>query len=745
MISIGADDGAEYSGVYVPITDANTKNIYYNSIYVGGTSSAGDSYGFLRGNNTTPIHARNNIFSNFRTGGAGSHYGIGTLNTAWNSTYVNSNGYYSANSATIGNWNGDDDTFDEWVVHSGEDAHNLSNETEPEFTDASICDLHLDPINSCDFSRFGEPIVTVTVDYDGDARHATYPDIGADEFVYSGDGAYTWTGKIDTDWDDIYNWTCVEMPDGAAAITIPDVVNDPILQRALPATTLSCNTIDIETNADLFINPGNSLTMTGAINIDGTLTLQSPSDGEQSGSFIDNGTITGAGVMHAERFFTVGVYHYFSSPIENAGGNANSSLFCTSASGYFNPNLYTYDETFDLNGWTGAGSETTNPTGTDPFEPDSLVPGWEFVRENEAASNVNLTQGTGYAFYDESNKLVTFIGDPATGDKSYSGLSHTVNDPFSDGDIRHHYDGWHLIANPYPSSIDWDNIAGAAGANLTNLDNAIYVWVGDHLTGAYAEYVNETAGGVGGLDQFVAPMQAFFVHAKVAGSAGFTLDNSDRVHSKADFLKKKTEKDNLITLKITKAGLSTKTTVYFIPEATTEFDGQYDAFKMFAPYSQCPQFYSITPKNQTKLSISALPENFSDNTTVPLGIRSSDGGQTTISLEKFNGFEQTHVYFEDIYTGEIFNLRDRTEYSCNIASGYVSDRFVLHFNLNQAPVYTNMIENQEATEDIEFYFQFNENTFIDPENDEITYNALLSNKNSLPAWLNFSAETRTFS
>jgi Ca2+-binding RTX toxin-like protein len=65
--------------------------------------------------------------------------------------------------------------------------------------------------------------------------------------------------------------------------------------------------------------------------------------------------------------------------------------------------------------------------------------------------------------------------------------------------------------------------------------------------------------------------------------------------------------------------------------------------------------------------------------------------------------------------------------------------------LNQAPTLANAIPDQTASEDIAIAYQIPVNTFADADaGDVLTYTASLSNGAALPAWLSFSAATRTF-
>lgn len=63
---------------------------------------------------------------------------------------------------------------------------------------------------------------------------------------------------------------------------------------------------------------------------------------------------------------------------------------------------------------------------------------------------------------------------------------------------------------------------------------------------------------------------------------------------------------------------------------------------------------------------------------------------------------------------------------------------------NQAPIVSNAIPNQSATENSLFTFQFASNSFSDPDGDTLTYSATLSSGAALPAWLTFTSGTRTF-
>ncbi|MEJ1416216.1 MAG: putative Ig domain-containing protein [Candidatus Sedimenticola sp. (ex Thyasira tokunagai)] len=78
-----------------------------------------------------------------------------------------------------------------------------------------------------------------------------------------------------------------------------------------------------------------------------------------------------------------------------------------------------------------------------------------------------------------------------------------------------------------------------------------------------------------------------------------------------------------------------------------------------------------------------------------------------------------------------------------------SSDFVLSVeNSNDTPVVTNVVINQQATEDITFIFTVPADTFMDDDaihGDTLTLSATLADGTDLPSWLNFDTATQTFS
>ncbi|MBF0185910.1 MAG: putative Ig domain-containing protein, partial [Magnetococcales bacterium] len=79
------------------------------------------------------------------------------------------------------------------------------------------------------------------------------------------------------------------------------------------------------------------------------------------------------------------------------------------------------------------------------------------------------------------------------------------------------------------------------------------------------------------------------------------------------------------------------------------------------------------------------------------------------------------------------------------AKGY--DLFTITVeNANQAPVVNLAPSSQTVAQGDAFYYQFSQQSFTDADGDALTYQmAGLANNSTLPTWLHFDAETRTFS
>ena len=167
-------------GIGIGSPGSTNYNIFYNSIYIGGSATSGISGGIAR--NRSNLNIKNNIVFINRSGGTGVYCciydstGVAGVTSNYNDLYVLTPG---SNGQHVGYRNGTNfDSLANWQTATSLDSNSIS--LNPDFV--STTDLHINS-SSSNVNNLGIPISGITIDYDGDLRHLTTPDIGADEYT----------------------------------------------------------------------------------------------------------------------------------------------------------------------------------------------------------------------------------------------------------------------------------------------------------------------------------------------------------------------------------------------------------------------------------------------------------------------------------------------------------------------------------------------------------------------------------
>jgi hypothetical protein len=258
-----------------------------------------------------------------------------------------------------------------------------------------------------------------------------------------------------------------------------------------------------------------------------------------------------------------------------------------------------------------------------------------------------LVPAQGYALWTATSGIYQYVGARNTGS---IGIPVTASQPF----------GWNLLGNPYPSSLDWNLVTVANPA----INGAVY-----YLNSSNGNYVSYN-GGMGGGTQYVPAGQGFFVSAANAGT--FAVNNTMRTHLGNDNYYK-SDFENMLVLKAEGNNYSDATYLRFDEQATSAFDGQFDAYKLMSSFNEeLPQIYTRT--SDVNLSINVLPFVQS----VPLSFLAGVDGNYSISIDESYGME--YIYLEDLMTGVTVDLLNG-DYLFDYSTGDNSDRFVLHFTI----------------------------------------------------------------
>jgi hypothetical protein len=360
------------------------------------------------------------------------------------------------------------------------------------------------------------------------------------------------------------------------------------------------------------------------------LTLKSDASGDAS--LIGQGNIAASGTITVERYVSKYTsassgWHFLSSPI---------------------------------NGFTIAGSDFVPGSGTyDLYRwGESTVVAERWLNYKAANfSHATFETGLGYLISYDSDGTKNFTGAFNTGSIAKS-VSYTAGAG----------EGWNLIGNPYPSAIDADLITFSATVNhgvyVVNPSDGSY-WAHN---GAYGDAA--LAGGEIPINQ------GFFVEATAAGTV--TMETSDQIHSTHDFNKKEQElpEESLV---VTLKGQSSENSTYFQfrDDATMEFDGQADAYKLFG-WATIAQVYSEL--DDTKYSINCL--GYSNETvSIPLGIHLTANEELDLAFSGMETFPNSvRIDLEDTQTGITLNIKENPVYSFSGDINDEANRFLLHFN-----------------------------------------------------------------
>ena len=498
----------------------------------------------------------------------------------------------------------------------------------------------------------------------------------------------------------------------------------------------------IENNATLTVSEATGQLTINNLTVDagGTIILKSPTDNSVAGSLITTGTVTNNGTMQAERYVSGFKYTYISPP----NSNTNSQLFTNNSNGHFNPNFYTYNQAF--------AAPTAPASGTYEeweIEANEFKNAWIEAHDGEGGSGITLDAGKGYAYYNDINKMFVFDGTFNSGTYTTT-LTYDSNDGNDD-----YFDGWNLIANPYPSALNWDD---ESWVKTNIVDASIYYWDGTNSNeGNYKYYVSSVyddgTNVINGGSQMIPASQAFFVKANsLVGTGGKELEipNNARVHSTQSYWNKnssKNQQSQFIRLQATANNASDELVVRYITEGTTNYDGQFDAYKMYSYSVNTPQIYSYNENSGAGFAINSLPISELQN-SVPIGMEIKKGGESncTISLTKSN-IENKHIYFEDLQQNTTQNMIINPTFKYVIDDNSdVRERFYISYEENMPPVVCSCMENYYSNFGEPVNITLDAGIFSDNNTgDTLIFNVYMADKMPLPEWLHFDSQTLTLS
>ena len=333
-------------------------------------------------------------------------------------------------------------------------------------------------------------------------------------------------------------------------------------------------------------------------------------------------------------------------------------------------------------GFTGTSYPCTgcDDNGASLFYYDETIPG-AFVNGYRAAppgggSNTEiLVPGRGYDAYMLNNVAPVIID--LTGPVNQGTINFTVSRTNSTPAVPS-ADGWNLVGNPYPSSIQWNN---GAGWSRNLIDPVVYVW--DRLTSAFKTYNHTTA--VGNLPNgIIAAGQAFFVYA-YPGAVSMSINESAKIAPNASsaYYRKRTDESisdvASLQLSLTKGIATDNSFIIFNEVATEDFDSGLDAMKLMIGREKL----SIAPvdKDNRKLVHYALGRNYTND--IPLFVEGKETGDYSLGFSvngNFDGYSELFLVDNYLGTSTLVSSIENHKFQMTENPATKTDRFVLSRN-----------------------------------------------------------------
>ena len=214
--------------------------------------------------------------------------------------------------------------------------------------------------------------------------------------------------------------------------------------------------------------------------------------------------------------------------------------------------------------------------------------------------------------------------------------------------------GWNLLANPYPATIDWNN----SNWTKNNIADAVYVW--RHKLNAYASYANPIS--VNGGSNLIASGQGFMVEATDAAPVRTAVE---KVKSTSAAPVLRSSAISLLRLNLASATHgSDEAVVADRAGSRRAFEPATDARKFYNPGVSL-FFEPVAGNPQSIASFELAPSD-----SVSLKLFSYNAASVTLTATDFSDLESRYnLFIRDERTGTVTPLNATTALHFNLSAG----------------------------------------------------------------------------
>ena len=406
---------------------------------------------------------------------------------------------------------------------------------------------------------------------------------------------------------------------------------------------------------------GNLIVSSGTFSTMGRLTLKSDASGTAS---IGNSAGTISGNVTVERYIpglSTKRYRFLSSPVSTNVADWRGEIFITGG-GTSSQFSSVGTNNIKSNGldWTLSGAPSMFGY-TENLNSGSLNSRWEAI----TSGSTTLTVGKGYRVFirgdrsssgvldnsvtSQSAVTITSVGTINSGSQT---LPVTYNGSSTD-------DGWNLVGNPYPSSIDWN---ASSGWTKTNVSGTI--WIYNPSTNTYGNWDGNTI--TNGVSRYISSGQAFFTRTSAGspalscteavktsnvGSAIFKTSNLEENTLRISLVKNETNKDEAV--------------IRFMDGKKDDFSENDDVRKFYNPTVNISSFFDTV----TYASVNYLSKELINDKIVPISAWVDTEGDYSLSFTGIENFNLTNrIILKDNFLNTYTNLNTNPNISFKITS-----------------------------------------------------------------------------